>query len=455
MSVPGANVRPPSSARRLLFVAGSAHALGGLASWLDTLLPGLAARGWEPVLGLVEGPRHHRPERLIEAHPHERWIRIPCATGTPEGRCRALTRALAEQRPAAALAVNIPDVFPALHRARAAGSRTRGIMTVHGIEPDLYADAFRFRGVLDAVVGTNRLACRLLEEIGAIDPARVFYAPYGVDPIVPGKRASRGAGALLRIGYAGRLEEAQKRVLDLPLVSRALDRMGVRHEWRIAGGGPEKSALRHGLPADRSVYLGTLPGPEVVRLLYAEIDALIVPSRWETGPLVAWEAMAAGVPVVAARYLGSGLEGALRNEDNALLYDVGDAQAAAGQLARLARDPALAERLASAGGALARGRYGRERSIDAWERAIEGVLALPPLPAAAEPDVPPATGRLERLAGPRWSEAVRRTLGRTGPDSGSGGEWPHAYGPGLAREEFFRVAAELDQSGRGVTCSRP
>ena len=87
-------MRPPSiaSPRRLLFVAGSAHALGGLASWLDYLLPGLAARGWDPVLGLVEGPRHHRPERMIEAHPHERWIRIPCPTGTPEGRRRAIAQ---------------------------------------------------------------------------------------------------------------------------------------------------------------------------------------------------------------------------------------------------------------------------------------------------------------------------------------------------------------------------
>jgi glycosyltransferase involved in cell wall biosynthesis len=435
-------------------VAGSAHTLGGLASWLDSLLPGLAARGWDPVLGLVEGPRHHRPDRLIDAHPQERWIRIPCATGTPEGRCRALTRALADQRPAAALAVNIPDLFPALYRVRKAGSPMRGMMTVHGIEPELYADAHRFRGVIDGAVGTNRLACRLLETLGGIEATRVLYAPYGVDPVGPRERTSPADGSSLRIGYAGRLEQSQKRVRDLPRISRALDRMGTRHEWRIAGGGPEESGLRRDLPAGRAVFLGAVPGFDLAALLYREVDALVVPSRWETGPLVVWEAMAAGVPVVASRYLGSGLEDALRDEENALLFDGGDADAAARQLARLARDPALADRLAAAGRELARARYSRERSIDAWERAIESVLALPPLPPGPAPEVPPATGRLERLAGPRWSESVRRALGRTGPDSGSGGEWPHAYGPGLEREEFFRIAAEADRSGRGAPCSQ-
>jgi glycosyltransferase involved in cell wall biosynthesis len=442
--------RPRS--RRLLFVAGSAHLLGGLASWLDAVVPGLARKGWDPVLGLVEGPRHHRPERLIASHPHERWIRIPCATGTPEGRCRALVRALTGERPDVALSVNIPDLFPALQRVRAAGSSTRGLMTVHGIEPELYADALRFRRVVDGAVGTNRLTCRLLEVVGGIASDRVFYAPYGVARAAARPRVAEGRSRL-RIGYAGRLEESQKRVGDLPLVSRALDEMGILHEWTIAGGGPDEDKLRRDMPEGRTVFLGPVAGSELPALFYGRIDALIVPSAWETGPLVAWEAMAAGVPVVASRYLGSGLEGALRDEENALLFEPADVEAAARRLARLTREPALADRLAAGGRELVRGRYSSERSIEAWERALAGVLALPPLPPAAPPPVPAATGRLERWAGPRPAETVRRLARRTGPDAGSGGEWPHAYGAGLGREEFFRQAAELDRVEAGQACS--
>ena len=444
--------RPGS--RRLLFVAGSAHLLGGLASWLDYVLPGLAGRGWDPVLGLVEGPRHHRPERLIAAHPHERWIRIPNATGTPEGRCRALAAALIDQQPSVALSVNIPDLFPALHRARSAGTAVHGIMTVHGIEPELYADAFRFREVMNGAVATNRLACRLLEAIGGIGSERVFYAPYGVETRSSGAR-ERERGSPLRIGYSGRLEQSQKRVGDLPLVSQALEAMEVRHAWAIAGDGPEERGLRRDMPNGRTTFLGPVAAGEIDALLYARIDALIVPSAWETGPLVAWEAMAAGVPVVASRYLGSGLEEALRHEENALLFDPGDAEAAARQLARIAREPGLADRLAAGGKELLRRRYTRERSVEAWERAIEAVLALPLLPLAGPPRVPPATGRLERWAGEGRAETIRGLLGRTGPDAGSGGEWPHAYGAGLERGEFFRRAAELDRVESGHACSRP
>jgi glycosyltransferase involved in cell wall biosynthesis len=440
--------------RRVLFVAGSAHPLGGLMTWLDYLLPGLARRGWDPVLGLVEGLRHHRPERLIAEHPHERWIRIPCRTGTPEGRSRALAEALTVQRPAVAVGVNIPDLYPALHHVRRSGCPTRGLMTVHGIEPDLYADALRFREVLDGVAATNRLACRLLEEVSGVQPERVFYAPYGVESTPPGPR-SRRPGGRLRIGYAGRLEHSQKRVLDLPRVSNALDRLGIEVEWKVAGSGPAEDGLRRAMPPERTSFLGAVPGHDLPARLYREIDALLVLSSWETGPLVVWEAMAEGIPVVASRYLGSGLEGALRHEENALLFEIGDPEEAARQLSWLSGDTALAERLAAGGRALLRERYDRERSLDAWEHALAAVLELPPRRSATVgPHVPPATGRLERWLGPRWAESTRWLLGRRGPEAGSGGEWPHAYGPGLDPDEFLQRARELDRREEGIACSR-
>ena len=124
-------------------------------------------------------------------------------------------RALDDVRPAVAVGVNIPDLYPALARVRRGGSATRGLLTIHGIEPDLYADAARFRHAVDGAAASNRLACRLLERVSGLDPARVFYAPYGVEPGGEGRVAAAGAGPF-RVGYAGRLEQSQKRVLDLP-----------------------------------------------------------------------------------------------------------------------------------------------------------------------------------------------------------------------------------------------
>ena len=60
-------------------------------------------------------------------------------------------------------------------------------------------------------------------------------------------------------------------------------------------------------------FLGRLSPTEMRDKLYARANTLLMPSFWETGPIVNWEAMAAGVVVVSSRYVGSGLEGSLQH----------------------------------------------------------------------------------------------------------------------------------------------
>jgi glycosyltransferase involved in cell wall biosynthesis len=86
-----------------------------------------------------------------------------------------------------------------------------------------------------------------------------------------------------------------------------------------------------------------------------------------TSPLKAFEAMAAGRPIVASD-LPSSRE-VLRHGENALLVPPGDAAALAAALRRLADDPALAARLAR--GAFEEApRY----SWDARARSLRGLL---------------------------------------------------------------------------------
>jgi glycosyltransferase involved in cell wall biosynthesis len=84
--------------------------------------------------------------------------------------------------------------------------------------------------------------------------------------------------------------------------------------------------------------------PRLAAEVYGHHHALVITSSWETGPIVAWQAMASGMAVVSSRYVGAGLEGALEHDATALLFPCGDTDAAAGELARL-REPALLERL--------------------------------------------------------------------------------------------------------------
>lgn len=432
--------------RRLLIVAPSAYLYGGLAAWLDYLIPGLEARAWEVTLGLVEGPRYHRPDAYVRAHPCRAWVGIPCRSGTPYGRQRALVKAMERVRPDLVLAVNIPDVFPAVARCRQRGWRVASAMALHGIQADLLADLREGTAVPDAVIATNRLACRLAADLGGVEALRVLYAPCGV--AVPPLTAAAG-GDRLRVAWVGRMENGQKRVGDIPPILERLERARVPFECMLAGDGPDAAVLRRRVQRweDQGCvrWLGLVEAAALGDSVYRHADALLIPSLWETGPLVAWEAMAAGVPLVASRYIGSGLERALEDGVNALLVHVGDVDGAAEALARVWRDPGLRARLRTGGYDLVVNRYSHAVSVGAWDAALVRVLSLPVrgLATGVLPRV--HRSRLDKALGVCVGECVRNWIRRSAPDGGAGGEWPHCYSAAPSNETaFWRAAAGAD-----------
>src|SRR5690606_34915092 len=143
----------------------------------------------------------------------------------------------------------------------------------------------------------------------------------------------------LRVVYSGRLETPQKRSLDLAAIAKVLNQRGVSYRLEIAGDGPDRAALEAALDAEidagRVVMHGFVPAETLRSQIYPAADALLITSSWETGPIVAWEAMAHSLCVVSSRYIGSGREGALMQDENALLFEIGDTEAAAAALERL------------------------------------------------------------------------------------------------------------------------
>jgi glycosyltransferase involved in cell wall biosynthesis len=109
----------------------------------------------------------------------------------------------------------------------------------------------------------------------------------------------------------------------------------------VVGGGPEESHVRHAL--HREIALGQvemhgyLPNPSV-RALMLDADVLLMPSFEEGFPRVLLEAMAAGLPFVAADVGGVAMivPDALR----ARLVKPGDAAGFSAQLVSLVCDPA-------------------------------------------------------------------------------------------------------------------
>ena len=124
---------------------------------------------------------------------------------------------------------------------------------------------------------------------------------------------------------------------------------GVALQVTIAGDGPERVGLTRlagALGIEKSVHFRGMVSAHGVAELIRQADCVVIPSLWDepTG-LGALEAMALGVPVVAARV--GGLAGLV--DGNGLLFERGDARDLARQLLRLVADRPLQQRLAGAG----------------------------------------------------------------------------------------------------------
>jgi glycosyltransferase involved in cell wall biosynthesis len=175
----------------------------------------------------------------------------------------------------------------------------------------------------------SAFALRRLRELGAPvdDRASVLWS---VQRTFAGRSAAASGRHVL---YAGRLSQ-EKGVADAVAACRSAGLPLV-----VAGDGPQEAELR-ALAADGDVrFVGRVGSAELAELR-REAAVAVVPSRYaEILPLAALEAMAAGVPVVAAR--SGGLAELVPEEG---LHPPGDPLALAARLRRLWGDAAAGER---------------------------------------------------------------------------------------------------------------
>ena len=436
----------------LLFVAPSAYLLGGVQDWLADLVAAQRQRGMTVTVAVPDDAIHRRAP-YAERYPNLAPIPFRNPTGSEAGRIQALEKLLRAHPDHLVAGVNIAALYPAVRRLRRRGDfQGHLVMTLHAIEADYFADLRDQNDLIDGLVVTNRLSGELASAHGGMEAQRVFYAPYGVELgsewDEPAPATGEAGREPLRIAWVGRLERGQKRVQDLAPILEALDAQGIPFQLTIAGDGPERpvveTSMAGRIAAGQVIVAGAIPRSELARRVYQTHQVLLITSQWETGPIVAWEAMATGMAVVSSRYVGSGLEGALVHGSTALLFPVGDAGEAASQLACL-RNPARLRELGEAGFNLVKRRYSRDASLTAWMAAFQAVAALPPLPAPGRAVPIAAAGGLDRRFGPETAERFRRLLRRRFRHREAGSEWPHSGHSSGDDASLLKLAGTIDR----------
>ena len=144
----------------------------------------------------------------------------------------------------------------------------------------------------------------------------------------------------------------------------------------IVGDGPELEALRlqarQSGVAERISFLGLRKSIETVLPAF---DVLLIPSRTEAHGLVAAEASACQVPVVAARV--GGLSSLVSHDESGLLFPSGDVEAMARLLKELLARRELGRRLGEAGRRHIVAHFSRkvmiERTVEVYEQLRGGV----------------------------------------------------------------------------------
>lgn len=427
-------------------VAPSSYVLGGVQVWLDYLIAGLESKGWNVTFVLTKG-KYHDTKQYLDKHPFRNFYCVKNQTGSQEGRICALASAFKKLNPDLILNVNIVDTYLAVERIRSQGfvQSPKVVMTLHGSQADFLDDINKFNNIIDAVVVTNQLLTQLIKNLRIFETERLFYAPYGVDTAkIEMKQTFEN---VLSLAYVGRFEEEQKRISDIPLILTELEKCTNNYKLVLAGSGPDEQSLRSELAVfgDKVEFKGVLSQEELNNQIYHSSTALLLTSTWETGPIVAWEAMSNGLVLVTSQYVGSGIEGSLHDGKNCLMFPIGDVKAAAQAISRL-QDPELRFNLSQAGHELVCQRYSRAHSIQMWEEAINQILKLPPKQLSKSLQKLPASGKLDRLLGTRLAETVRNFLGIRFEHQSAGGEWPHSYGTNANEEEFIKRLQNLENT---------
>jgi glycosyltransferase involved in cell wall biosynthesis len=231
----------------------------------------------------------------------------------------------------------------------------------------------------DALIAVSDEVRDDLVRLGIARPEKVRVIQYGFD-LDRRTATPPGAGEALRrqhaispdafvAAWAGRLTEI-KRPLDLVRVVAAVDQAILV----VAGDGGLRSELEN-LAASLGVSprLRLLGYVSEIAPVYAAADVFLLTSANEGTPVVAIEALAAGVPVVASD--AGGTRTVVDDGATGIVVPIADVDALAAGVHRLRDDPALRRSFGEEGMRRMRERFSTTRMTDDVQRLYDEVVA--------------------------------------------------------------------------------
>lgn len=279
---------------------------------------------------------------------------------------------------ASRLAFNLRIRRRALRLARAADAvvgfdldgvlvRPPGILRVVSIKGELAEEARFERGLArlrlavesriegwsarhaDRVVSTSLHSSRRIQEDYGVPEERISVVPEPIDLArwkgalaVPGT-PSTAPPSILCVAHLYRRK-------DVATLLDAVARLPERAVLRVVGTGPERGRLEDRARSlgisNRVAFLGHVPFDSLTAE-YRRAAVFCLPSRQEGFGIVFLEAMAAGLPIVAAR--AAAVPELVRDGECGILVPVSDAPALAAALGGLLDDPGERHRLGEAG----------------------------------------------------------------------------------------------------------
>ena len=234
------------------------------------------------------------------------------------------------------------------------------------IEPLIQWMLVRFYNRVDRVLVPSLSMGGLLRDWGVTAPIGIWSRGIDHDRFSPTRRdlawrRSLGIGDdEMVVGFLGRLVK-EKGLRAFAQVVQELGRRGVAHRVLVVGEGPARTWFARQVPD--AVFTGFQSGAALGRAV-ASMDIFFNPSVTETFGNVTTEAMAAGVPVVAAR--APGAVALMEEGRTGVLVPPRDIAGYADAIARIVTEPELRHAMGDAGHAQA--------AHYRWDSANQAVL---------------------------------------------------------------------------------